>query len=324
MIDIKRLLEMKKYIPLYKLLRENKEVYASIAPSIVGQFGENISMGQLRTAFRKIGFEEMIEVALFADILTIKEAYEFDKLVNSKEDFYLTSCCCPIWIKMVEKSYPDLFKHMSLSVSPMIASGRFMKRIYSGSKIVFFSPCTAKKVESRDPRVEDAIDLVITYRELNEIFSLLNIDLNNLSEDNINQASFAGRTYARTGGVSLSVKTVVNRIAPDRVISLKAKRIDGIKECKEVLDYLKRGKKIEENFIEGMGCAGGCVGGPETNIDVNEATRIVNEYSEESYIMTPMDNANIIDILEKMGLKDFSDVYYNEEIKDLLTRKKLK
>ncbi|MFI5358907.1 MAG: [Fe-Fe] hydrogenase large subunit C-terminal domain-containing protein [Halanaerobiales bacterium] len=255
--------------------------------------------------------------------LTIKEAYEFDHLVKRQDDFFLTSCCCPVWINMVERNYPELFNHMSPSVSPMIAAGRFLKRLYPGAKVVFISPCTAKKAEAKDPRQADAIDFVITYQELKEVFTVLELEPGQLPEDDKDHASFAGRLYARTGGVSLSVKTAVNRIAPDRLINLRARKVDGVKACKEILDKLKKGERIEANFIEGMGCEGGCVGGPKTNIDKDKAREIVNEYSEESLIMTPMDNLNIIRILRELGYDDFSDIYEEEELLKLLSREKV-
>ncbi|MFW5981313.1 MAG: [Fe-Fe] hydrogenase large subunit C-terminal domain-containing protein, partial [bacterium] len=312
-----------EFIPMVDLLKnDDNRVFAAVAPSIAGQFGEDISMGQLRTAFKLMGFEDMVEVALFADILTIKEAYEFDQLVTSKDDFFLTSCCCPVWINMVERSFPELFEHMSPSVSPMIASGRFLKKLYDDARVVFISPCTAKKAEAKDPRLKEAIDYVLTYQEMKEIFEALEIKLEGLPEDDKDQASFAGRVYARTGGVSLSVKTVVNRIAPDRLINLRAKKVDGVKACKQILEQLKNGVDIGANFIEGMGCEGGCVGGPKTNIETEKGRALVNEYGEESLIMTPMDNMNIIRILKESGLNNFVDVYKKEEIVKLLERNK--
>lgn len=310
-----------EFIPLVELLQgEETPVYAAVAPSIAGQFGDNVSMAQLRTAFRMMGFEDMVEVALFADILTIKEAFEFDKLIKTKDDFFLTSCCCPVWINMVERNYPEIFDHMSPSVSPMIAAGRFLKKLYPEGKVVFMSPCTTKKAEAKKENLEDAIDFVLTYQEIKEVFEVLKIKPEKLPEDDKDQASFAGRLYARTGGVSLSVKTVVNRIAPERLIYLKARRVHGVKACKDILDKLKNGEKINENFIEGMGCEGGCVGGPKTNISVDRATDIVNGFGEDSLIMTPMDNMNIIKILNETGLEDFSDIYEKEEIIELLVR----
>jgi iron only hydrogenase large subunit-like protein len=116
------------------------------------------------------------------------------------------------------------------------------------------------------------------------------------------------------------VKTVVNRLEPERVIKLKAKKVDGAKKCKEILDQLNRDEKVEANFIEGMGCIGGCVGGPRTNIDKELGRDFVNEFGEESYILTPFDNQNLIKILEQLGVDSLEKMLENEEVAKLLTR----
>ncbi|HHY90614.1 MAG TPA: iron hydrogenase, partial [Clostridiales bacterium] len=284
------------------------------------QFGEDITLGQLRTALKVLGFQDMIEVALFADILTIKEALEFNRSVKKEEDIFLTSCCCPVWFNMVKKHYPKLFDNMPPSVSPMIASGRFLKELYPGAKVVFIGPCIAKKAEAKEPNLKSAIDFVLTFQELKEIFEALKINLKELPADEKDQASFAGRVYARTGGVSFSVKTVVNRIAPRRLIKLKAKKADGIHACKEVLDQLLTGENVDYNFVEGMGCKGGCVGGPKTNIDTEKATNIANEFGEDSLIITPFDNLNVMKILKQFGIKDIKQILENEKIAQILRR----
>lgn len=309
-----------EFLPLVHLLKDDKtKVYAAVAPAIVGQFG-NASMGQLRTAFKILGFEDMVEVALFADILTIKEAFEFNHLVTSEEDFFLTSCCCPVWFNLTKKSYPDIFKYMSPTVSPMIASGRILKKLYKDIKVVFIAPCIAKKAEIKEPELKGAIDFVLNFRELDEIFKALEINLNDLPADDKDQASFGGRIYGRSGGVSFSVKSVVNRLEPRRLIKLKSKKIDGVKNCKTILDALSAREKIDYNFIEGMGCSGGCVGGPRTNINVEEATKHVNEFGEDSFIMTPFDNLNVMKILKQIGVNSIEDIMDNKEILKLLTR----
>jgi len=311
-----------EFIPLIDLLKNDViPVFAAVAPAIVGQFGDDITMGQLRTALKMIGFKDMIEVALFADILTIKEALEFDHLVKTEEDFFLTSCCCPVWFNMIKNNYPDIYKHLSPSVSPMIASGRILKKLYPEAKVVFIAPCIAKKAEAKEPELKEAIDYVLNFRELKEIFNALDINLKDLHPDEKDHASFGGRIYGRTGGVSFSVKTVVNRLAPTRVIKLKAKKVDGVKGCKQILDGLNKGIKADSNFIEGMGCSGGCVGGPRANIDVEKATKLINEFGEDSFILTPFDNLNVMKILKQLGIDDVEKMLKNKEIKQLLSRK---
>ncbi len=310
-----------EFLPLIDLLKGGTvPIYASVAPAIAGQFGDDITMGQLRTALKLLGFHDMIETALFADILTIREAFEFSRLVKNRGDFFLTSCCCPVWFNLTKKHYPEMFKHMSPSVSPMIASGRFLKELYKNAKVVFIAPCIAKKAEIKSPELKGSIDFVLSFNELAEIFNALSINLKELPSDEKDQASMGGRIYARTGGVSFSVKTVVNRLEPQRLIKLKSMRVDGVNACKSVLDDLSAGKEVDANFIEGMGCEGGCVGGPRTIIDTVKATRLVNEFGEDSLIMTPFDNLNVMKILKQLGISHIEDIIDNNEVNEILKR----
>lgn len=319
--DFGALADKIEFIPLIELLQDDDvDVYAAVAPAIVGQFGDKVSMGQLRTGLKIMGFKDMVEVAMFADILTIREAFEFNNLVNSEKDFFLTSCCCPVWLNLTRKNYPEIFNYMSLSVSPMIAAGRFMKRLHKNARVVFISPCIAKKAEAKEPELIGAVDFVLLFPELKEIFEALEINLEEICGEDKDQASFGGRIYARTGGVSFSVKSVVNRIAPQRVVKLKAKKVDSVKECNEILEKLANHEDINANFIEGMGCEGGCVGGPRTMMDKDRAASMVNEFGEESFIMTPFDNLNIMKIMSRLGLKRIEDIMENEEVTSLLRR----
>ncbi|HEY8422989.1 MAG TPA: [Fe-Fe] hydrogenase large subunit C-terminal domain-containing protein [Thermoclostridium sp.] len=319
--DFGALADKIEFIPVINILKEKKHpVYAVVAPAIAGQFGDNVTLGQLRSAFKIMGFTDMIEVAMFADILTIKEAFEFNHLVKNHEDFFLTSCCCPVWFNMTKKNYGELYKHMSPSVSPMIASGRILKKLYPDARVVFIAPCIAKKAEIKEEGLQGAIDFVINFRELKEIFKALQINPAELIGEEKDQGSLGGRFYARTGGVSFSVKTVVNRINPSRLIKLKAKKVDGVASCKKILDELSNNEVTDYNFIEGMGCVGGCVGGPRTNIDVEKATQIVNEVAEDSLIMTPFDNLNVMKTLKQLGINAIEEIMENPDVVQLLTR----
>jgi len=319
--DFGALAEKVEFLPVIELLRQkDTPVYAVVAPAIVGQFGEQVTMGKLRAAFLEMGFADMIEVALFADILTIKEAFEFNRLVKREEDFFLTSCCCPVWFNLIRKNYPDIYEHLSPSVSPMIASGRILKKLYPGARVVFFAPCIAKKSEAVEEELKEAVDFVVNFKELQEIFHALEIKLEELQPVDKDQASLGGRVYARTGGVSFSVKMVVNRLDPTRVIKLKSQKVNGVRECREQLETLRKGGKGTANFIEGMGCAGGCVGGPRTNLEPWKATELVNEFGEDSSILTPFDNLNVIKILKQFGVQSIEEVTENVELNRILTR----
>mgnify|MGYP000904962357 CR=1 FL=1 len=196
------LVEIKEVVPIFTAVNEGKPVYALIAPAFLSQFGSDMTPGRLRAAFKRLGFAGMIEVALFADILTLKEALEFDRSVKRKEDFVLTSCCCPMWVGMIQKVYSRLMPHVPPSVSPMVASGRAIKLMYPEAKTVFIGPCLAKKAEARQSDIADAVDYVLTFRETADIFDAAGIDPKELEEDLRDHSSAGGRLYARTGGVS--------------------------------------------------------------------------------------------------------------------------
>ncbi|NMA66304.1 MAG: iron hydrogenase, partial [Clostridiaceae bacterium] len=148
----KLLTERKDLIPVIEIINKREvPVYAMIAPAFNGQFSIDVTAGKLRSAFKKLGFFGMVEVALFADILTLKEALEFDQSIHDDKDFMLTSCCCPIWVAMTKKIYNNLIPHMPPSVSPMVACGRAIKFIRPEAVTVFIGPCIAKKAEAREP-----------------------------------------------------------------------------------------------------------------------------------------------------------------------------
>lgn len=288
-------------VPLLELLSNPKTpVYAMIAPAFSGQFSPEVTSGRLRSAFKCLGFYGMIEVAMFADLLTLKEALEFDRTIHSDSDFLLTSCCCPIWVAMIKKSYSSLIPHVPPSVSPMVACGRSIKKIHPEAKTVFIGPCVAKKAEAREPDVADAVDIVLTFEEIAEIFNAAGVDPAAMPEDLRDHSSRAGRIYARTTGVSEAVQTTLSRLSPDREIPLKACQADGAVACKALLKEVAEGK-VKANFIEGMGCRGGCVGGPKSLIDPGKATEYVNLYGDSASSKTPADNPHVLDMLHRLG-----------------------
>ena len=197
-----KLTASKDVLPAMKAVREAKgPAYMMVAPAFLGQFDETVTPGKLRSAFKALGFTGMVEVALFADILTLKEALEFDSHVKEKGDYQLTSCCCPVWISMIRNIYHELMPHVPGAVSPMVACGRMIKRMHPDAVTVFAGPCLAKKKEAREPDIADAVDYVLTFQEVKDIFEAADIHPEELEDDQKEHASKAGRLYARTGGV---------------------------------------------------------------------------------------------------------------------------
>ncbi len=280
--------------------RHEGPVYALVAPAFMGQFSEAVTPGMLRSAFLRLGFDGMIEVALFADILTLKEALEFDKNITREGDFQLTSCCCPLWIAMIRKIYSELQSHLPASVSPMIACGRSVKALHPDALTIFVGPCIAKKAEAREKDLVGAVDYVLTFQEVRDIFAAAGIDPAKLEDRERDHSSRAGRIYARTGGVSEAVRSTVERLNPHRKISMRTRQADGVPGCRALIDDLLAGK-IDANFFEGMGCVGGCVGGPKRIIPREEGERNVDAYGGDAASPTPIDNPYVIELLGRLG-----------------------
>ena len=301
-------------IPALKAVRSSKGlVYAMIAPAFLGQFSEDVTPGKIRTALKKVGFDGMLEVALFADILTLKEALEFDKNINNESDYQLTSCCCPMWIAMIKKVYNQLMPHVPGSVSPMIACARVAKILHPDALTVFIGPCLAKKAEAREKDLVGDVDYVLTFKEVQNIFDAMGIVPSDMEDSEKEHSSKAGRIYARAGGVSEAVASTVKAINPNRKINIRTKQADGVIACKAMINELMAGQ-MDANFYEGMGCKGGCVGGPKAIIDVESGTKKVNAYGEEAQYKNPVENPYVIELLDRLGLATIESLLEETEI----------
>jgi iron only hydrogenase large subunit-like protein len=308
-----RLVDKKEFIPLVQILQDRKvPVYAIVAPAFIQQFGERVTPGKLRTALKRLGFYGMVEVALFADILSLKEALEFDEHVRKEGDFVLTSCCCPMWVAMIKKVYHQFIPYISPSVSPMVACGRSLKKIHPEARVVFIGPCIAKKAEAKEADVKEAVDYVLTFQELAQIFAVVGIKPAEEKEDPSEHSSRAGRIYAYVGGVSKAVNDTLNRIRPEKAIKIKAVQADGVRECRKLLQRILD-NEIEANFYEGMGCIGGCVGGPKTNLKMEEGRKAVTIYGKEAQNDTPADSLYVLELLKTLGFQEIDQLLQGEK-----------
>ncbi len=304
--------ERKDLIPLFEALNEGRRpVFAMVAPAFLGQFSPEVTVGRLRNAFKKLRFHGMVEVALFADILTLKEALEYDRLVKNDEDFLLTSCCCPMWVAMIRKVYANLSTRIPPSVSPMVACGRAVKKLHPDALTVFVGPCLAKKAEAREPDIADAVDYVVTFKEVESILQIAGIDLDTLEDDRRDHSSAAGRIYARTGGVSLAVERTLERLKGHSGVPFTARQADGVKACRAMLEEAAAGRP-GASFLEGMGCVHGCVGGPRVMIDPAEGEAHVNDYADAAALKTPVDNPYIYALMARLGYDSVEALLVNE------------
>ena len=260
------------------------KVYAIVAPSISSQF-TYAKLGQVISGLKALGFYTVIEAALGADMVASEESREL------AEKGFLTSSCCPAFVQYVKKSFPQLLPYVSHNLSPMAALGKYVKEKDEGAKVVFIGPCTAKKAEVELEAVKPYVDVVMTFEELQALFDSKEIDITSLPEDVLDNASYYGRIFARSGGLSEAVKESLFEQKID--FTVKPSVCDGIEACKMAL--LKKSKNVlDANFIEGMACVGGCIGGAGclTHGEKNKAE--VDKYGKEAYEKTITDAISVL------------------------------
>lgn len=227
-------------------------VYAIVAPSIAAQF-KGVSIEQVVAAIEKLGFKHVIEAALGADMVSYKEAQELE------EKGFLTSSCCPTFVSFIKKYFPQLADKISTNLSPMATIAKWVKEHHPDSKIVFIGPCIAKKKEIQDEKVSKYVDVALTFEELQAIIDAKEIDMKSLVGSPLDNASYYGRIFARSGGLADAVKQALKEQGSD--FEAKPVVVDGLDNCRLALVKAK-GQNVSFNFIEGMGCLDGCIGGP--------------------------------------------------------------
>ncbi|MBR3250345.1 MAG: 4Fe-4S dicluster domain-containing protein [Erysipelotrichaceae bacterium] len=233
---------------------KNFKVYALIAPAIADSFRE-YSLGQVVTGLKKMGFYDVIEVAKGADMVAYSEAKELD------EKGFLLSSCCPAFVAFTEKNFPDLKQFISHNLSPMGAIAKKLKEDDPECKLVFIGPCTAKKAEIMKDSVKEYVDVALTFEELLALFDAKEIELAELEETDLSQASYYGRIFARSGGLTEAMAQGLKEL--NSSLELKPETCNGIDMCRVAL--LKKSKSLlQANFVEGMVCTGGCIGGAGT------------------------------------------------------------
>ena len=263
----------------------NYRIYALVAPSISSQF-TYAKLGQVITGLKTLGFHTVVEAALGADMVAYSESKEL------AEKGFLTSSCCPAFVSYVKSAFPDLAPFVSHNLSPMATIAKYIKETTENSKIVFIGPCTAKKAEAQLESVKPYIDAVLTFEELQALFDSKEIDITQLEEGVLDNASYYGRIFARCGGLADAVAQALKE-QDINDFELKAVSCDGIEACRMAL--LKKSKNVlDANFIEGMACIGGCIGGAGclTHGEKNKAE--VDKYGKEAYEKTISDAISVL------------------------------
>ncbi len=234
-------------------LRQGYKTVISIAPSYIGVLDFD-RPGQVVDALQRLGFAEVRETAEGAAMVT----REYQRLIQENKMPNIITTCCPSVNDLIEKYYPECSELMAPVVSPMVAHGRYIKKLYGDDvKVVFLGPCIAKKQEAMgDERVSGAIDAILTFEELAIWLDEAKIRIHDCEDKPMgNPDPEINRMYPISGGVIQSV------ITEEEMDSYHKVFVDGLANCMEMLECLKRGE-LEHCFIEANVCEGGCTKGP--------------------------------------------------------------
>ena len=263
-----------------RAIQAGEKVYAAVAPAFVGQFGPKVTPGKLRAAMKALGFTDVLEVAIGADLCATQEAIDFVNEVPDKIPFMGTSCC-PAWSVMAKKMFPEYANCISMALTPMTLTARLIKNRNKDAKVVFIGPCAAKKLEAMRKDIRSDVDFVLTFEEMAGIFDAKHVDIENIEEDpeGVNDASTDGRNFAVAGGVAKSVVDVIHQRFPDKEI--KVVNAEGLRECRKMMTMAKTGK-YNGYLLEGMACPGGCVAGAGTMQPIKKSQAAVNLYASKA------------------------------------------
>lgn len=237
------------------------DTIAILAPSFSASF---VNEGnKVITGLKTLGFKYVTETAFGADLIS----NYYKKILENEIEKTIISSSCPAVCNLIVKYHPELVENLAEIVSPMIAMGRYLKEYYGDdTKTVFIGPCIAKKSEYIDENVEKAIDAVLTFSELKDIFGRLNINLSSLEDGQFDPpAALLGKSYPLSGGL-LKTAGISNDCLNNKVIT-----VEGKEKVIQILEDIKSGK-IKNKFIDILFCEG-CISGPAMDSNLNYYSR---------------------------------------------------
>ena len=265
---------------LIRAMQSGKKIIAQVAPAFVGQFGKNVTPDAFKTALKQLGFYDVYETAIGADLGAMTEAEHYVKEVATGELPFLLTSCCPSWSMLAKKFFPETIDKISNALTPMVATARVIKEEHPDASVVFIGPCASKKLEASRRTVRSDVDFVITFEELVGMFEAKGIKLEEIEpQDEMQDATGAGRGYGVAGGVAAAIEECIREYYPD--VDVNIEHAESLAECKKMLMLAKMGKK-NGCLIEGMACPGGCVAGAGTNIAIPQAIKEVNNFKAHS------------------------------------------
>lgn len=266
-------------------LREGNKIIAIVAPAYISQFGDDVTPRKFKAALEVLGFSNVYEVALGADIGAISEAHHYANEVATGNLPFLLTSCCPSWSMMAKKYFPAMIDNISQELTPMVATARKVKQEHPDCKVVFIGPCASKKLEAMRKTIRSDVDFVVTFEELSAMFDAKEIDPASFEGDSsLHDATAAGRGYAVAGGVAGAIEACLKEYYPD--VPVHIEHAETLAECKKVLALAKAGK-LKGCMIEGMACPGGCMGGAGTNVPFAKSSKTLQQFVASSSTKLP-------------------------------------
>lgn len=274
-------------------------IRATLGEAFGMHIGTNVE-GKMVAALRRLGFDKVFDTDFAADLTIMEEAHEFLDRVQNGGVLPMITSCSPGWIKYCEHYYPELIPHLSTCKSPQQMFGATMKTWYAQKLgmdpkdmvVVGVMPCTAKKFETKRPDQAASgypdVDIAITTRELARMIESAGIYFRHLPDEEFDspfgESTGAATIFGATGGVmEAALRTAVETLTGETLesvdftevrgmenikeaaydvagLNVKVAVASGTKNAKVLLDKIKDGT-ADYQFIEIMGCPGGCING---------------------------------------------------------------
>lgn len=297
--DVQTVIDALHHPDLYPVVQFSSTVPASIAEIFNLKSSKDL-LNLLRAALKALGFRQMFDISMAADVAVMEEAAEFADRVGNGGILPMITTCCPAWVRYVETSKPALLPHLSKVRSPQQIMGRLIKNYITSSAgqrpenvfVVSVTPCTAHKHEADTDRMPDGstryVDAAITTRELARIIRMMGIEMSGLEPEPTDTAfgmrSSAGNLFGISGGhLESLLRTIQFNINGTDANQLKINDLRGLKVRKDV--RLRAGKQTiaatavsdmrlainmadeisagrsELQLLEVMACPNGCING---------------------------------------------------------------
>ncbi|MDR1643865.1 MAG: 4Fe-4S binding protein [Clostridiales bacterium] len=250
-----------------EIFASGKTVVASVAPSFAAMYPGPLGR-RLPSALRRLGFKLVSETAEGAKYSAVKSFGDNPSGVCT---------ACPAVVNFVEKHRPEFLDSLIPVVSPMIAHGRLLKSIFPGCQVIFIGPCAAKKQEIERPGNAGAIDLALTFQEIDEWLHSEGIYLDDCSESSFDNFFEIGdaRLFPLQGGM-LKTGNIPNSGTEEDIIHLSGPE--------DVISVFSGKNDLDGKVIEPLFCKGGCIGGPcfPSNGELVARRRSVIAYAKEA------------------------------------------